>query len=345
MRKKGYGLIGVLFSLGMLLSACGSGSTANQEDVEQANAQPAVEQKMKVYTTLFAMTDFAQQIAGEKATVENIVPAGVEPHDFEPTAKDMIKLNEGDVFVYNGAGFEGWVEKALQAIESKDLVIVNASKDIELISAEENDHEGHGSDDHADEEEQHHDEHASEEEHDHGEYDPHIWLDPMKAKKQAELIKEALVQADSANASYYEDNFQALSQRFDELDASFKDLMANAEHKEIVVSHAAFGYLAHAYGLEQIAISGISPSNEPSQQQLKDIIETVKSHGIEYILFDSLVSGKVAEVVKNEAGAEALTLHTLENLTQEELAAGKDYFSVMEDNLEVLKKALKASEK
>ncbi|MEW9669586.1 metal ABC transporter substrate-binding protein [Ammoniphilus sp. 3BR4] len=344
MSKRVYAIVVLLLSL-MLLTACGSGSTANREDAEPANGEPAADRKIKVYTTLFVTTDFAQSIAGDKASVENIVPAGVEPHDFEPTAKDMIKLNEADLFVYNGAGFEGWVEKALQAIESKEIVVVDASKDIELIRSEDGAHEGHGPDEHAGEEDQGHDEHADEENHDNGEFDPHIWLDPLKAKKQAELIKEALVQADPANETYYEDNFQALSHQVDELDSSYRDLVVNAKHKEIVVSHAAFGYLAHAYGLEQIAISGISPSNEPSQKQLKDIIETVKAHEIEYILFDSLVSGKVAEVVKQEAGAEALTLHTLENLTQEELAQGKNYFSVMKDNLEVLKKALKASEK
>ncbi|RXT13748.1 metal ABC transporter substrate-binding protein [Ammoniphilus sp. CFH 90114] len=359
MKRPFLGLFTVLFSLGMLLSACGTAT--KPEESTLANTEPVVDSKIKVYTTLFALTDFAQSIAGDKAIIENIVPAGVEPHDFEPTAKDMIKLNEANVFIYNGAGFEGWTDKALQSLENKDLIVVDASKDIELVRAVDHDEnhgheehakaedhgheehakaEEHGHEEHAKEEDHGHEEHASEGDHDHGEFDPHIWLDPLKAKKQAELIKDALIKADPANKEYYEGNFQTLNTQFDELDAAFKDLVAHSHHKEIVVSHAAFGYLTHAYGLKQIAISGLSPSNEPSQQQLKNIIDEAREHEIKNILFDSLVSGKVAEVVKHEVGAEALTLNTLENLTQEELSQGKNYFSVMKDNIETLKQAL-----
>jgi zinc transport system substrate-binding protein len=350
------GLFTLLFSLGMLLTACGGGAPATkEEEPTSASTEPTEEQPIKIYTTLYALTDFAQKIAGDKAVVENIVPPGVEPHDFEPTAKDMIKLNEGQLFIYNGAGFEGWIEKALGALQSQSLVVVDASKDIELLAADE-----HGHDEHAHEDEHAHDEHAKkddhghdhdhakkeeehahdDQEHEHGEFDPHIWLDPMKAKQQAALIKDALIQVDPANQAHYEENFQALSQQFDDLDAAFKDLVSQIHHKEIVVSHAAFGYITNAYGLVQIPISGLSPSNEPSPKQLQQIISLAKEHEIEYILFDTLVSSKVAEVVKREVGAESLTLNTLENLTQEELSQGKDYFSVMYDNIETLKKAL-----
>lgn len=305
----------------MLLIIFLLGGCTNNVDNEKAEMVASSKDKIVIYTTLYPLVDFAKKIAGEQAMVENIVPPGVESHDFEPTAKDMMKLNQADLLLYNGAGFEGWVEKSVKALNNKDLHVIETSKNIELLSPVE-DHEGeHGHDDH-------------------GDFDPHIWLDPNRAKLQAAMIKNALVQLDPEHKSVYENNFNLLSQQFDELDTLLKDLAAHAVQKEIVVSHAAFGYLTGTYGFHQLPIAGLTPSDEPTQQELQHIIEEAKAHQVRYILFETMVSGKIAETVKNEIGAQALTLSTLENLTTEEIDQGEDYFSVMKKNIETLKIAL-----
>lgn len=307
----------LLFSM-FLLGGC-----ASNVDKEKAESSASREDQIVIYTTLYPLLDFAQKIAGDHAAVENIVPPGVESHDFEPTAKDMMKLNEADLLLYNGAGFEGWVEKSVKALNNEDLIVVETSKNIELLSPVEEQEGDHGHD----------------EDH-HGEFDPHIWLDPNRAKLQAAMIKDALVELDPEHKSDYENNFNSLSQKFDELNTLLKDLAAHAMKKELVVSHAAFGYLTGTYGLQQLSISGLTPSDEPTQQELQHIIEEAKAHQVKYILFETMVSGKIAETVKNEIGAQALTLSTLENLTKEQIDQGKDYFSVMKENIDTLKIAL-----
>ncbi|HJV44380.1 MAG TPA: metal ABC transporter substrate-binding protein [Bacillota bacterium] len=306
MPRKRLGMFGAILLCLLWLVGCGTPKAVEEKS--------ATDHKIVIYTTIYPLADFAQKIAGDKAIVQNIVPPGTEPHDFEPTPKDIIQLNQAQIFVYNGVGFEGWVEKVVHSLNNKSLIVVDSSKQVDLLKASSSEQETGN--------------------------DPHIWLDPNRAKKQAQAIKDALVQADPTNKEVYENNFAELAKKFDELDANLSDLSAHAKQKEMVVSHAAFGYLTHAYGLEEISIAGINPSDEPTQKDLQKIIETAKQHKIKYILFETLVSGKVAEVIKNELGAESLTLNPIESLREEDLAAHKDYFSVMKDNIETLKKAL-----
>lgn len=319
MKRKSLSIFVILTMAMFYLSGCAN------ENVNQPSAD-LKEGKIKIYTTLYPLYDFAEKIAGDRAVVENIVPPGVEPHDFEPSVKDMMMLNEADLLIYNGAGFEGWVEKTASAVNNNKLKIVEASKNVELLQMDEESS------------------HTEEEHHAEGGWDPHIWLDPNRAKIQAETIKNALVEIDPEHQEVFEKNYQSLVQQFDELDTSLQNLRAHVQKKEVVVSHASFGYLTHTYGLQQISIAGLSPSSEPTQRELQKIIETIKEHQVNYILFETLVSGKVADVVKHEVGAKALTLNPLENLTQDEVAKGKDYFSIMKENIEVLKTALEYKE-
>jgi len=300
-----------------IISGCGGQEPTPQQG--QASTDEG-QRPIQIYTTIYPLYDFAKKIAGDQAHVENIVPPGVESHDFEPTVQDMMKLNEAQMFIYNGAGFEGWVEKALSALNHSELTVVDTSEQVKVLG-DEPDHSDHG----------------------HEGIDPHIWLDPNRAKVQAEAIKNALVQIDPANRAYYEKNFEELAAKFIQLDQEYQDLRAYAKRTEMMVSHAAFGYLADAYGFEQIAISGLSPSDEPSSKELQQIVELAKERAIHYILFETTVSGKVAEVVKKEIGAKALTLNTIESLSEEEIAKGQDYFTAMKNNLETLKIALEYS--
>lgn len=317
----------LIFSIATALTACGQ--PQEDQQVEGQTEAPVVEEakQLLIYTSMYPLYDFAKKIAGDKAEVINLVPAGAEPHDFEPTARDIINLSQADLFVYNGGGFETWIEKIAAAVNSSTMILLDSTEHITLLANEESGL--HQDDDHDDE----HDDGDSE-------FNSHVWLDPLSAKLQAEAIKNALVSIDVSNKEYYEGNFAELAKQFAELDAQYNELSQRIERRDFVVSHAAFGYIAYRYNLNQVAISGLSPSNEPSARQLKEVIEFVRENNIQYILFENLVTPKVAEVVREEVAAEALVLHNLEGLTKEELSQGKDYFSIMEDNLNVLKKAL-----
>ncbi|MEW9673264.1 metal ABC transporter substrate-binding protein [Ammoniphilus sp. 3BR4] len=359
-------LLGLSLILSTFLSACSPQSETATAPKQEISASKQNE-KLEVYTSFYPLYDFAVKIGGERAHVENLVPPGAEPHDFEPTAKDVIKLNEGDIFIYNGSGFEAWADKVLQSIDNSKMVIVNASEHTALLTREqtgaEEDHHDHGTETepkeegHADEEHGHEGEHkegehasenSSEGEHKEDEHgleeeginDPHIWLDPVRAKDIATAIKDSLIQADPAGKETYEKNYSNLISQLDQLDKEFQSVVQTAQRKEIMVSHAAYGYLVNRYGLKQMAISGLTPSDEPTQKELQEIITFAKENNVKYILFETLVTGKVAEMVRKEIGAEALVFNPLEGLTEEEIAKGKDYFSVMRENLQSLKTAL-----
>lgn len=280
--------------------------------------------KVTVYTSFYTMYDFTLKLAGDKVNLINMVPSGMEPHDWEPSPKDIAGLSEARLFIYNGAGMEGWAQKVLESINNPELVIVEASKNISLEKTEQKEQEDIQSD------------HS----HDDLKFDPHVWLNPMNAKLQMEAIRDGLIQVDPQNSEFYHERFEEYSGKLEALDKAYRSAAASFAKKEIVVSHEAFGYLCHAYGLEQLAIEGISSESEPTPAKMAEIIDFVKEHGVKVIFFEELASPKVAETIARETGAATALLNPLEGLTEENLKAGKDYFSVMEENLEALKQAL-----
>jgi len=172
-------------------------------------------------------------------------------------------------------------------------------------------------------------------------HDPHVWLNPINAKKEMENIKNALVNADPANKNYYENNYEKYLKEFDLLDKEYKDMVSKITKKDIVVAHEAFGYLCNAYGLNQVAIEGLNAESEPSPGRMAEIVDFVKKNKVKYIFFEELVSPKVAQVIAKESGAKTSVLNPLEGLMEEDINQGKEYFSVMRDNLSALREALK----
>jgi zinc transport system substrate-binding protein len=308
--------LGIALLTSVVLAGCGS--TSSQPENNQSSDTP---QKINVIATFYPMYDFAKNVAGDHADVTALVPAGVEPHDWEPTAKDIQRIADAQVFVYNG-GVEGWVEDALKSAQNKNLVVVEASKGIELMEGVE----------------------EEEEEHQEGEnqshLDPHVWLDPVLAQKEVEAIANALEQADPAHKDDYQKNADAYIAKLQSLDKEFSAALSSAKRKDFVTQHAAFGYLAKRYGLTQIPISGLSPEEEPSPSKLVNIVKFVKEHQVKTIFFETLVAPKVAETVAKETGAKTAVLNPIEGLTDEEKAKNLDYIGVMKNNLEALKTAL-----
>jgi zinc transport system substrate-binding protein len=313
----------ILFAIGILV--LGGCSNATQED---KNIQTD-DEKIKIYTTIFPLKDFVEKIGGELVQVENIVPAGSDAHSFEPTTKTMVKIAEGDAFIYLGTGIEGFADAVINAVKNEDTAIVKASEGIPLIGASE-----------PSEDEQHEDENNEEHAGEEGGVDPHVWLDPGRSVQLAENIKNALIKIDPSQQDYFEKNFQALKNNLETVDSNFESMVNESQNKTFIVAHSAYGYWEDAYGLKQIGISGLSPSAEPSQKQLEEIIKTAENAKLNYILFEQNVENRVAEVIKRELGAETLTLHNLESLTEEDIQNSEDYISLMNKNIETLKQAL-----
>lgn len=291
---------------------------------------------LSVFTTIYPLQFFTEQIGGNLVTVKNIAPPGSDAHSVEITTKKMTEVASSDAFIHTGTGLEGFADSVASSLKNEDVVIVNSTENVSFIGTEEEDEHG---DAHDGEEE--HSEEAEEAGHEeHGDIDPHVWLDPNRSVKIAENIKNALVELDPQNKDQLEKNFSTLKAELTKLDSEFKELATRSANKSFVVSHSAYAYWEDAYGLNQIGISGLSPTDEPSHSQLADIIELVKNDGYQYIFFEPNLSNKVADAVKNETGTEALTLHNLESITDEDIKNNKNYFVIMRENLKALDKSL-----
>lgn len=271
--------------------------------------------KIQVAASFYPLYYFASAIGGDKAEVYNFTPSGVEPHDYEPTPRDIARLEASDLLILNGAGLEPWAAN-IRSVVQNDLKVAVVGEEFATLRAEA----------HEDDEEEH--EEGEEEE----VQDPHVWLAPLLAKQEANLILKAFIEIDPANREYYEKNSADLNAKLDALDIAFRDGLKTCEQRKIVTSHAAFGYMAAAYDLEQIPISGISPNEEPSLQDLARISEFARNENIRYIFFEALVSPKLAETIAREVGAQTLVLDPIES--------GTDYFAHMYSNLENLRTAL-----
>lgn len=200
-------------------------------------------------------------------------------------------------------------------------------------------------DDSANPDEEHLHEHDEEEntnqEHEeHGDVDPHVWLDPILSIQLAENIKNSLIELRPNHAKQFEENFTSLKIELEKLDEEFQTTIQQANTKHLLVAHSAYGYWEARYGIEQIAISGLSPTQEPSQKSLQNIIEESNEHKISYVIFDQNLTGKIAEIIQKEIGAESLTLHNLESATEENIENNEDYFSIMRANLKTIETAL-----
>ncbi|SDJ49621.1 metal ABC transporter solute-binding protein, Zn/Mn family [Salimicrobium halophilum] len=309
----------------VLLAACGS------EEGEQGEGN----QKDTMYTTVYPLEFVAQQIVGDKVEVESILPAGSDAHTYEPTTKEMVQMAEGKAFIYTKDEFEPYAATIAETLNEEGVTTLPVAKGLEEVGhGEEDTHE----EDHA-EEESAADDHAG---HNHsvGGEDPHIWLDPMVMTKVAESLKEEFIAMYPEKEETFLQNTETLKEQLTELDEQMATTIQEADTKEVVVSHAAYGYWEEAYGLKQIAISGLSSTNEPSQKELEHVIETAKEHGLDYVLFEKNVSPKAAEVVQEEIGAEPLYLHNLATRTEDEIDNDENYFDLMQKNIEVLEQAL-----
>ena len=303
----------VLLAVAVSLVACGKGKEESSGNDDQLN----------IVTSFYPMYDFTKNVVGDKANISILIDGGVDSHDYEPSAKDMAKIQDADVFVYNSNEMETWVESVLKNIDTSKVKVIEASEGIELLEGE-------------DHEEDHDDHDHEEEEHSH-EYDPHVWLNPVLAKTEVENISKGIIEVDSQNKAYYEENTTKYLEELTALDRAYQESFENAMNKKFVTQHMAFSYLAEQYDLEQIAITGISTDQEPTPKELKTIQDLVTEEKVDYIYTEGNSSEKIAKTISSATGAELATLRTMETVAKKERESGVDYLSIMKDNLEALK--------
>lgn len=290
---------------------------------------------LDVVVTAYPMQFIAERVAGDTATVTSVAPAGTEPHDIELSPSGVASLTSADV-VLMLSGFQAAVDDAVTEV-GESTVVVDAADSANLMTTEEEHEHGDSAgleDDHAD------DEHADEE-HDHGGVDPHFWLDPMRVADVGDALADALEDSDPDNATTYEANAAALRTDLEMLDGELSDGLATCADRSFVTSHEAFGYLADAFDLEQIGISGIDPEAEPSPARIAEVLTEARDAGVTTVFNEpgGVVAG--AQDVADELGVTLATLNPIELAPTEEL--GSDYLGAMRFNLTALQEGLECS--
>ncbi|HEM5998362.1 TPA: zinc ABC transporter substrate-binding protein AdcA [Streptococcus suis] len=300
-------VLGLSLSL-LALSACGN-STASQDD------------ELNIVTTFYPVYEFTKQVVGEEGTVDLLIEAGTEVHDFEPSAKDIAVIQEADTFVYENENMETWVPDVLDTIDTEQVGVIKATEGMLLLPGSE--------------EEEH--DHAEGEEHHHA-YDPHVWLSPERSITLVETIRDGLIAQYPEKKAIFEENAAAYIEKLTDLDAKYYETLSAAKQKYFVTQHTAFAYLALDYGLKQVSITGVAADEDPTPSRLAELTEYINKYGIKYIYFEENASKSVAETLAKETGVQLDVLNPLESLTDEDMKNGEDYISVMEDNLAALEK-------
>ena len=291
------------------------------------------EGKISVVATFYPLAYFSEEIGGEHVSVTTLVPYNTELHSWEPSASQILATDEADIIFYNGAGADTWFEDdIIPAISTNNKMIIETTEGIDLLETgeheEENEHD----------EEEHEDGH----EHEHGDHDPHTWVSPYTGLLQAESVYDALVEKDPDNEGYYTERWNGLKLKLEELDEKYTSTLANKTRDSIIVSHAAFGYIAERYEFEQHGVIGLSADEQPSTSDITNLVDEMIEHDIDVVYVDPIYSDKFAQTLQNEVEKQkGGSVSVLKLYFMLGPIDGKDYLKQLESNLENLKIGLK----
>jgi zinc transport system substrate-binding protein len=292
----------------LALSSCGSSKTG------EPGKGGAVQ--LAVVASFYPLQFATEQIGDGHLAVTSLTKPGAEPHDIELTPQDVAAVSKAKLVVYE-KGLQGAVDKAVESQGGDRGLDVAPAAHLDLMFQPTVGAPAQASGENAA-----------------GTTDPHFWLDPQRYSDVANVISARLSSVDPADQADYQTNAKAFEARLATLGEEFTTGLANCKRRDIITSHAAFGYLARRFGMKQIAINGLSPDQEPKAAELAAVSSYAKAHGVTTIYAETLVSPAIAQTVANEAGAKMATLDPIEGLTDK--SAGKDYFEVMRSNLRAL---------
>jgi len=258
--------------------------------------------KLTVTVTIYPTYDIVKNIAGDKVNLFQIIPFGREPHSFEPTPKDIIRISNSQLFIYTGMSVDSWAINLGDMAKKRDkfIKLADSSKIIDN--------------------------------------DPHFWLDTENFKNMATKISENIMKLDPINQKFYQANLTKYLKKLDRLNSDYQNGLNSCKLDSIIVNHNAFKYLERAYNFRSFAVMGISPDDKPSAKALADIVDIVKEKNVSTIFFEELVSSNVIDTIANETGVEVSSLSPLGNIAPEQVKIG--YINLMYKNLDRLKEAL-----
>lgn len=258
--------------------------------------------RMRVVASFYPLAEIVERIGGDRVVVDNLTPAGAEPHDLELTPEQVELLEDASVVVYVGGGFQPAIE---EIAEERGQTVVDAAA---VVGATD---------------------------------DPHFWLDPAQMAKVVDAVEEALVgQLASDTDNPFAPGAEAYRQDLAALDGDIEAALASCRQKTLVTAHDAFGHFGRRYGLDVLPIAGLSPEAEPDPRRLDEVAAEVEAKGVTTIFYETLVDPGVAETLAREVGVGTAVLDPIEGLSQERLDAGADYESVMRENLAAVSAAL-----
>lgn len=300
-RRRTVGALGAAGALTALLTlgACGSSGSGGASGTSATGPGAAAPGQVKVVAAFYPLAYAAQQVGGDAVAVTTLTPPGVEPHDLELTPSQVAQLQDADIVLYV-PGFMPAVDQAVAQQAAGRAV--DASAGIAPLTID-------------------------------GAADPHVWLDPENMTVIGANTATAITRANPGKTSEVQANAAAFEGRMATLNQQFSTSLSSCKVKDLVVSHAAFGYLARAYGFTQVPIAGLSPETEPSPARIAEVSDLVRNDGVTTVYYETLVDPKVAETVAKESGARTSVLDPIEGLTE---GSDQTYQSLMEANLKAL---------
>ena len=326
MRKIFLVVISVLMSIGFL-SGCDIKSGLGAKN----------EKPLRIVTTIFPEYDWVREVLGDKfqeADVTMLIDNGVDLHSYQPTADDIIKISNCDLFIYVGGESDEWVEDVLEDSDNENMVALSLLNVLGEDAVEEEVVEGMEEEDHDHEEDEH--------EH---EFDEHVWLSLKNAAVFCEVISEELAYIDPDNGDIYRENAKNYIEQLNKLDKEYENTVLNASKKTVLFGDRfPFRYLVNDYGIDYYAaFSGCSAESEASFETVAFLANKVNDLGLNYVLTIENSNQSIAQTIienTDEKNQQTLILNSMQSLTKEDADIGKTYLSIMEDNLNTLRDAL-----
>ena len=288
-----------------------SANNTNVNSIENSKNVSNSSQKLVVISSILPIDEFVKKVGGEMIESSLIIPAGIEPHEFDPTINQIQTISSAEVLVYNGLGIENWLTKIdpPHKIDASNGLNASCSDRRNMT------------------------------------LDPHVWLDPMLAKKQVENIRNGLISIDPSNKDTYNSNAKSFLAELDELDRSIRSELESCKKKDFISFHNSFSYFAKRYGLTQHSISESGPEAEVTPARLAEVINVAKNLGINVIYTEELMDPRYAQVIAQEIpNGKVLILSPIEGLTKEEQNAGIGYIDKMHEDIKNLSMGLECNQ-
>ena len=305
----------IVFATIFVVTACGNETVIGEQEKEITPIVTA--RRLDVITTIYPVTYFSERVGGDQVRVTSFAQVGADPHSFDPSPSDIIKIGQSDVLIYAHRDFEMWIPDAVDASGNNSIVALEASGLLGdfAVTRIEGDEPG-------------------------GESDPHTWLNPLNAITMVRGIESVFVAADPSGADEFKQNADRLEADLTLLDSQIAESIHNCSLDTVVVSHLAYGHMAERYGFTQLGLAGLSHGYEVSPNRVVSTVEEILELGIKYIMQEPGGDGRLARMVAEQIGGSILELHPLESLSADDVLAGRDYMSIMRRNAQVLSQAM-----